>query len=134
MNFQCFNYFNFLCRTKLLVEAVLLTCFIIAIRIRRGSRNFSKGGIEVENFERKMFVDTRINACTQTCNSFSFLPFQEDYNLIFALFYYSFLFLKFEDGGGGVATVIPPLDPPMIRATMQVSDVAVSGFLIDHLV
>ena len=29
---------------------------------RRGSRNFSK--VEEETFERKMFVDTRINACT----------------------------------------------------------------------
>ena len=35
------------------------------LHIRRGSRNFSKGGgIEEEIFERKMFVDTRINACT----------------------------------------------------------------------
>ena len=40
-------------------------------------------GIEEENFGRKMFVDTRINACIhiktrQTCNSFSLLPFQGD--------------------------------------------------------
>ena len=63
-----------------------------------------------ENFERKMFVDTRINACT--CNSFYLLPFQEDCLLFFALFYYSLLFLKFERG---VATPVtpPPLDPPM---------------------
>ena len=27
-------------------------------------QKFFKGGIEEENFERKMFVDTRINACT----------------------------------------------------------------------
>ena len=25
---------------------------------------FQRGGVEEENFERKMFVDTRINACT----------------------------------------------------------------------
>ena len=33
---------------------------------RRGSRFFSKGGggVEEEIFERKMFVDTRINVCT----------------------------------------------------------------------
>ena len=49
---------------------------------RRGSRNFSRGGGEEENVERKMFVDTRINACThktrQTRNSFSLFSFQED--------------------------------------------------------
>ena len=71
---------------------------------RRGSRNFSKGrGVEEENFERKMFVVTYINACThktrQTYNSFSLLPFQEDCILFFALFYYSLLFLKFQRGG-----------------------------------
>ena len=46
---------------------------------RRGSRNFSKGGGEEENVERKMFVDTRINACKhktrQTRNSFSLFFF-----------------------------------------------------------
>ena len=31
---------------------------------RRGSRNFSGRGVEEENFETKMFVDTLINACT----------------------------------------------------------------------
>ena len=72
---------------------------------RRGSINFSKGGgVEEENFERKMFFDTRINACThknrQTCNYFSLLPFQEDY-----LYYYSLLFLKFERE---VATPVTP--------------------------
>ena len=71
--------------------------------------------IEEENFERKMFVDTRINACThktrQTRNSFSTLPFQQDCLLIFALFHYSLLFLKLEigGGGGGAATPVSPL-------------------------
>ena len=40
-------------------------------------------------------------------------PFQEDCLLIFAFFYYSFFFLKFERGGGGCNPRNPPLDPPM---------------------
>ena len=43
----------------------------------------------------------------QTCNSFSLLPFQEDCLLFFALFYYTFLFLKLERGGG-----CNPRNPP----------------------
>ena len=74
-----------------------------------------RGGIEEENFEIYMFVDTRINACTQktsqTCNPFSLLPFQEDCLLFFALFYHSFLFLKFQRKGCNPRN--PHLDPPM---------------------
>ena len=68
--------------------------------------------IEEENFERKMFVDT--HKTRQTCNSFSPLPFQQDCLLIFALFYYSLLFLKLEigGGGGGAATPVFPLFIP----------------------
>ena len=60
----------------------------------------SKGwGVEEENFERKMFVDTRINACThikldkQATLSLFFL-FKRIVFYFFALFYYSLLFLK----------------------------------------
>ena len=60
----------------------------------------------------KMFVDTRINACThktiQTCNFSPHFPFQEDCLLFFALFSYSLLFLKFEGGGG----MCNPRNPP----------------------
>ena len=53
------------------------------------------GGVEEENFERKMFVDTvstRVHIRTRiTCNSF-FLPFQEDCLLFFALFITLFYF------------------------------------------
>ena len=64
---------------------------------------FQRGGVEEENFERKILlihVSTRVHTKTrQTCNSFSLLPFQEDFFLFFVLFYYSLLFLKFEGGG-----------------------------------
>ena len=77
---------------------------------RRGSRVFSKGGGEEENFERKMFFYTRIKhvpiKTRQICNSFSLLLFQEDCLLFFALCYYSLLFLKFETEGG--ATPVNP--------------------------
>ena len=54
------------------------------------------GGVEKENFEGKMFVDTRVQIKTrQRCNSFSLLPFQEDCLLFFCF------------------VLLPPLDPPM---------------------
>ena len=74
------------------------------------------GGVEEENFERKMFVDTRINACTHKNKIYmqrflSFFFSRGLSSIFFALFYYTLLFLKFERG---VATpVTPPLDPPM---------------------
>ena len=62
------------------------------------------GGVEKETFERKIFVihvSTRVHIITrQKCNSFSLLPFQEYCLLFFAMFYYSFFFLKCEGGGG----------------------------------
>ena len=82
----------------------------ISVSLRRGSRQFSKGGVEEENFGRKMFVDTRIISTRQTCNSFSLLPFQEDCLLFFALFYYSLLFFKFERGGCN-----PRNPPPLLE-------------------
>ena len=82
------------------------TCINLGFTIRT-IWNFYSTAVE-ENFERKMFVDTRINACThktrQTCNSFSLLPFQEDCLLFFA----SFIF-EIWKGGGGVATPVTPL-------------------------
>ena len=47
-----------------------ITTFIlmlhVAIRMQTRIQKFFKGGggVEEENFERKMFVDTRINVCT----------------------------------------------------------------------
>ena len=59
-------------------------------------------------------VSTRVRIQTsQTCNSFSLLPFQEDCLLFFALFYYSILFLKFERG---IAT---PVTPPPLDSSME---------------
>ena len=71
---------------------------------RRGSRNFSKGGLRRKILKEKCLL-IQVSTCVhiktrQTCNSFSLLPFQEDCLLFFALFYYSLLFLKFERGGG----------------------------------
>ena len=87
------------------------------IYYRRGSRNFSKGGLKRKTLKEKcllIHVSTRVHIKTRkTCNSFSLLPFQEDCLLIFALFYYSLLFLKFERGGGATPYTPPPLDPPM---------------------
>ena len=61
-----------------------------------------------------MFELTRVHIKSrQTCNSFSLLPFQENCHLFFALFYYSFLFLKFERGVATPVTPPPPIDPPM---------------------
>ena len=52
-----------------------------------------QSGVEEEKFERKMYVDTRINACThktrQTC---SLLPFQEDCLLFLLCFITLFYF------------------------------------------
>ena len=84
-------------------------------------QKFFKGGGEEEKLDRKMFVDTRINACNikarQTCSTFSLLPFKEDCLLFFALFSYYDLFLKFERGVGLQPRNPPPptpfLDPPM---------------------
>ena len=63
------------------------------------------GGLRRKILKEKcllIHVSTRVYMKTrQTCNSFSFLPFQENCLLFFALFYYSHLFLKFERGGGG---------------------------------
>ena len=91
---------------------MLDTC--IYTQRRRGSINFFKGWVEEENVERKMFklihVSTRVHIKTrQTCNSFSFLRFQEDCLLFFALCYYSLLILKFERGGGGCNPRSPPM-------------------------
>ena len=63
----------------------------------RGSRNFSKGGgVEDEKFERKMFVDTRINACThknrQTCTYFSLLLFKRIVYIFCFVFFTLFYF------------------------------------------
>ena len=58
-----------------------------------------------------MFVDTHCLHIRQSCNSFPFLHFQEDYLLFFAFFITLFYFWNLK---GGVATpVTPPLDPPM---------------------
>ena len=63
---------------------------------------------------KNVHVSARVHIKTrQTCNSFSLLPFQKDFLLFFALFYYSLLFLKNEKGGGGCNPSNPPLDPPM---------------------
>ena len=88
-----------------------------------GSINLTKTGADPEIFQKGglmriilkeksllIHVSTRVHIKTrQTCNSFPLIPFQEDCLLIFALFYYSFLFLKFErwEGGGGASTVTP---------------------------
>ena len=56
-------------------------------------------------------VSTRFKKTRQTCNPFSLLPFQEDCLLFFALFYHSFLFLKFQRKGCNPRN--PHLDPPM---------------------
>ena len=55
------------CHLSLYYSFILLLKHFQKTLTRRGSRNFSKGGGE-ENFERKMFVDTRtyINVCTHT--------------------------------------------------------------------
>ena len=74
---------------------------------KRGGGHFKEKRLLI-NVSKRVYIKTR-----QTCNSFSLLPFQEDCLLFFfALFYYFLLFLKFEKGGG-VATPVPPLDPPM---------------------
>ena len=77
-------------------------------------QKFFKGRVEEENF-LLIHVSTRVHIkFRQTCNSFSLLPFQEDCPLFFALFYYSFLFLKFEKGVATTVTPLPPpIDPPM---------------------
>ena len=72
---------------------------------RCGYRNFRKGGgLEEENFERKMLKNLLIHVSTrvhikfrQTCNSFSLLPFQEDCLLFCFILLLSFIF-KFERG------------------------------------
>ena len=69
-------------------------------------------GIEEANFERKMFVDTGINACTHI-NMKLFLSFSFSTGLssIFCfVLLLSFIILKYE-GGGGVATPVTP--PPL---------------------
>ena len=50
---------------------------------------FEGGGVEEENFERKMLVDTRINACTHKneTNMQLFLSSFFSRGLFFALFY-----------------------------------------------
>ena len=77
---------------------------------RRGSRNFSRGGLRRKILKEKclfIHVSTGVHIKTrQTCTSFSLLPFQDDCLQFFALFYYSLLFLKFERG------VVPPCPPP----------------------
>ena len=54
---------------------------------------FQKEGVEEKNFERRMFVDTRINACTHKnyTNMQLFLSssFSRGLSSIFALFYYT---------------------------------------------
>ena len=73
------------------------TCMTMYMHTGADAEVFQKGGgVEGENFERKMFVDTCINACTHKnyrhiCNS---LSLQEDSFLFFALFYYSLLFFE----------------------------------------
>ena len=73
-------------------------------------KNLLKGVLRRKIFKENcllIHVSTCVNMKTrQTCNSFSFLPFQEDCLLCFALFYYSLLFLKFGRG------VQPPYPPP----------------------
>ena len=77
---------------------------------------FQWGGVKRKILKEKcllIHVSTRVRIKTsQTCNSFSLLPFQGDCLLFFALFYYSILFLKFERG---IATPVtpPPFDSPM---------------------
>ena len=71
---------------------------------------------EEENFERKMFVDVHVSRrvhiqARQTLSLFFFFK-RIVFNLFFALFYYSLLFLKFE-GGVGYKPRNPPQDPPM---------------------
>ena len=60
---------------------------------------FKRGG---GNFERKMIVDTHINACTHknqtNIQHFFSSSFSRGLSSILALFYYSLLFLKFERG------------------------------------
>ena len=68
------------------------------------------------NFERQMFFDTCINACThirtrQTCNSFSFFLFMRIvfYCLLCLITLFYLWYLK----GGATPVTPPPLDPPM---------------------
>ena len=73
---------------------------------RRGSINFSKGG----GLRWKILKEKCLLIHIKTIlsfNSFSLLPFQEVCFFFFVLFFFSFLFLKFEKGGG-VATPVPP--------------------------
>ena len=85
------------------------------VSVRRQSRNFSKGGVEEKNFERKMFVDTRINACTHK-NYTNIQLFLSSYfsRGLSTIFCFIWLLSFIIERGGGVATpVTPPLDPPM---------------------
>ena len=79
-------------------------------------QKFFKGQVEDENFERKMFVDTRINACTHKNSTsmqlFLFSSFSRGLSSIFLLCLITlFYFLTLERGVA--IPVTPPLDPPM---------------------
>ena len=75
-------------------------------------QKFFKGGGGWGGKFWKIHLSTRVHINTrQTCNSFSLFLFQEDFLLIFALFYYSFFWnLK---GGSQPPFPHPPLEPPM---------------------
>ena len=79
---------------------------------------FFKGGVEVENFERKMFVDTHKNYTI--IQLFLSSSFSRGLSLIFLLCFIALLFLKLKGGGLQPPYPPPPPDPPMQASAQTV--------------
>ena len=91
-------------------------------------QKFFKGGLRKKILKEKcllIHVSKRVHIKTrQTYNILSFLPFQDDFLLFFALFYYSFLFLKFERGEGCSTPVTRPSSRSANACLLYTSDAA----------
>ena len=73
---------------------------------------FQRGGVEEENFERKMFVNTRLNACPNKNRTNMQLSLSSSLSRgLFSFFWFFLLFFFFliARGGGVASPVTPPL-------------------------